>query len=55
MNFHMFEQCTDVSCNNIFAWLNQGPLTLTIFLHTIIVIPMFFIYKQEKARLEREQ
>jgi preprotein translocase subunit YajC len=47
----MFEPMTDV-VPSIFAWLNQGPLTLTIVLHTIIVMPMFFIYKQEKARLE---
>ena len=39
---------------SFFGILNQGPLTLTIFLHTIIILPMFFIYRQEKARLERE-
>jgi len=50
----MFEACTDVSCGNFFAFLNQGPLTLTIFLHTVLVIPMYFIYKQEKAKLESE-
>ncbi len=48
----MWEACTDVACGNLFAWLNQGPLTLTIFLHTVVVIPMFFIYFQEKKRLE---
>ncbi len=50
----MVEACSDIVCGNFFAWLNQGPLTLTIFLHTVIVIPMFFIYKQEKAKLEKE-
>ncbi len=39
---------------SFFGMLNQGPLTLTIFLHTIIILPMFFIYRQEKVRLERE-
>jgi len=39
---------------SIFATLNQGPLTLTIFLHTVIILPMFWIYKQEKKRLEEE-
>jgi hypothetical protein len=49
----MIEPLTDV-VPSFFAMLNQGPLTLTIFLHTIIVLPMIWIYKQEKARLERE-
>ena len=49
----MFESCADVSCNNIFAWLNQGPLTLTIVLHTIIILPMIWIYFSEKKRLEK--
>ena len=49
----MWETCTDLVCGNLFAWLNQGPLTLTIFLHTVVVIPMFFIYFQEKKRLEQ--
>mgnify|MGYP000029314455 CR=1 FL=1 len=40
---------------SFFAMLNQGPLTLTIFLHTIIILPMFWIYKQEKKRLQEEQ
>ncbi|MFV0562621.1 hypothetical protein [Malaciobacter mytili] len=39
---------------SFFATLNQGPLTLTLFLHTIIVLPMFWIYKAEKKRLEEE-
>ncbi|MCF6309685.1 MAG: hypothetical protein L3J19_04295 [Sulfurimonas sp.] len=49
----MFEPFTDV-VPSFFGWLNQGPMTLTIFLHSIIVLPMYFIYKQEKARLEQE-
>ena len=39
---------------SFFAMLNQGPLTLTIVLHTIIILPMFWIYRQEKKRLENE-
>ena len=50
----MFEHFTDV-VPSFFGFLNQGPLTLTIFLHSIIVLPMFFIYFQEKKRLEREK
>jgi hypothetical protein len=49
----MFELATDVNIG-FFAFLNQFPLGLTLFLHTIIVLPMFWIYKQEKARLESE-
>ena len=48
----MFEVCTDLACDNLFALLNQGPLTLTIFLHTVIILPMFFLYFQEKKRLQ---
>ena len=50
----MFEPMTDL-VPSFFALLNQGPLTLTIFLHTFIIFPMFWIYKQEKKRLEDEQ
>lgn len=50
----MIEHFTDV-VPSFFGFLNQGPLTLTIFLHGIIVLPMFFIYFQEKKRLEREK
>ena len=50
----MFEPMTDV-VPSFFAWLNQGPLTLTIFLHTVIILPMIWIYKQEKARLAAEE
>ncbi|WP_193311041.1 hypothetical protein [Poseidonibacter ostreae] len=49
----MFEPMTDL-VPSFFATLNQGPLTLTLFLHTFIVLPMFWIYKQEKKRLEEE-
>jgi hypothetical protein len=50
----MFSEFTDI-VPSFFGWLNQGPMTLTIFLHTVIILPMFWIYKQEKARLEQEQ
>jgi len=50
----MFEPFTDV-VPSIWGTLNQGPLTLTLFLHTLIVLPMFWIYKQEKKRLEEGQ
>ena len=49
----MFEPFTDV-VPSFFGTLAQGPLTLTIFLHTVIILPMFWSYKQEKARLEQE-
>jgi len=45
-----FEAFTDI-VPSFFGWLNQGPLTLTIFLHTVIILPMFWIYKSEKKRL----
>ena len=50
----MFELATDVNIG-FFAILNQYPLLLTLFLHTIIILPMFVIYKQEKERLENEE
>jgi len=49
----MFEKCVDLVCDNIWAWLNQGPMTLTITLHTLIVLPMIWLYFDEKKRLER--
>ncbi len=49
----MFEAFTDV-VPSFFGWLNQGPLTLTLFLHGFVILPMFLIYKQEKARLQNE-
>ena len=48
----MIEPFTDI-IPSFFGMLNQGPLTLTIFLHTVIVLPMFWIYKQEKAKLNK--
>lgn len=50
----MIEPFTDI-VPSFFGWLNQGPMTLTLFLHGIIVLPMFWIYRQEKKRLENEQ
>ncbi len=50
----MIETFTDV-VPSFFGTLNQGPLTLTIFLHTVIVLPMFWIYKSEKKRLESQE
>jgi len=49
---NMIDQFTDV-VPSFFGMLNQGPLTLTIFLHTIIILPMFWIYKSEKAKLNK--
>ena len=46
----MFEPFSGV-VPSIFGTLNQYPMLLTIVLHTIIVIPMFFIYKSEKKKL----
>lgn len=46
----MFAEFTDI-VPSIWGTLNQGPMTLTIFLHTMIVLPMFFLYKAEKKRL----
>ena len=45
-------QMTDV-VPSFFATLNQGPLTLTLFLHLIIISPMFIIYFQEKKKLNK--
>jgi len=50
----MIEQFTDV-VPSFWGMLNQGPLTLTLFLHTLVVLPMFWIYKQEKKRLEENK
>jgi len=48
----LFDKFTDV-VPSIWGTLNQGPLTLTIVLHTLIVLPMLFLYFKEKKRLER--
>ena len=50
----MIEPFTDV-VPSFFGMLNQGPLTLTIFLHTVVILPMIWIYKQEKARIASEK
>jgi hypothetical protein len=47
----MIEPLTDI-VPSFFAMLNQGPLTLTIFLHTVIILTMFCIYDKEKKRME---
>ena len=49
----MFTEFTDI-VPSFFVWLNQGSMILTLFLHSAIVLPMYFIYKQEKKRLESE-
>ncbi len=49
----MIENFTDV-VPSFFGMLNRGPLTLTIFLHTVIILPMIWIYFSEKKRLENE-
>ncbi|MDQ1339404.1 MAG: hypothetical protein QG567_556 [Campylobacterota bacterium] len=49
----MIEPFVDI-VPSFFGWLNQGPMTLTLFLHGIIILPMFWIYRQEKKRLENE-
>ncbi len=46
----MFTEFTDI-VPSFWGMLNQGPMTLTIFLHSIIVLPMYFIYKSEKKLL----
>ncbi len=50
----MFTEFTDIF-PGFFAWLNQCRMTLTLFLHSAIVLPLYFIYKQEKKRVESEQ
>ncbi len=49
----MIETFTDINYS-FFGLLNQGPLTLSLFLHLLVVLPMFWIYFQEKKRLESE-
>ncbi len=48
----MIDPFTDVF-PSFFGMLNRGPMTLTIFLHSLIVLPMFFIYFSEKKKLQR--
>jgi len=49
----LWEPFTDVN-QSFFGMLNQGPLTLTLFLHTVIILPMFWIYFSEKKKLEKK-
>ena len=49
----MIDKVTDV-VPSFFGTLNQGPLTLTIFLHTVIVLPMIWIYFSEKKKLNKK-
>lgn len=49
----IIEPFTDI-VPSFFGFLNQGPMTLTLFLHTVIILPMFIIYRQEKKKLEEE-
>ena len=48
----MFEPFTDI-VPSFFGTLNQGPMTLTIFLHMIIILPMFFLYYREKKKQQK--
>ncbi len=50
--FGLIQPFTDVN-HSFFGFLNQGPLTLTIFLHTVIVLPMIWIYFSEKKKLKK--
>ena len=46
----MISPFTDV-VPSFWGMLNQGPMTLTIVLHTLIVLPMIWIYFDEKKKL----
>jgi hypothetical protein len=48
----MIEAFTDVN-HSFWGMLNQGPLTLTLFLHTVIILPMIWLYFKEKKRLQK--
>ena len=50
----MFEPFTDV-VPSFFGTLNQGPMFLTIFLHTLILLPMFFVYFSEKKKRDERR
>ena len=50
----MIEAFTDVN-PSFFGMLNQGPLTLTIFLHTVLILPMIWIYFDEKKKLQNKK
>jgi len=46
----MISPFTDV-VPSFWGMLNQGPMTLTIVLHTLIVLPMIWIYFDEKKKM----
>jgi hypothetical protein len=48
----MFEPFSDI-VPSIFGTLNQYPMLLTVVLHTIIILPMFWIYAGEKKKLSK--
>ena len=48
----MFEAFTDI-VPSFFGTLNRGPMTLTIFLHSVIILPMFFLYYSEKKKQQQ--
>ena len=50
----LIEPFTDVN-PSFFGMLNQGPMTLTIFLHTVLILPMIWIYFDEKKRLQKQK
>ncbi len=47
-----FTEMTDV-VPSVYAWINQGPLTLSILLHTLILLPMIWVYKSEKKKMSK--
>ena len=47
-----FTEMTDV-VPSVFAWINQGPLTLSILLHTLILLPIIWVYKSEKKKMSQ--
>jgi len=49
----MFEPFSDI-VPSFFGTLNQFPMLLTVFLHTIIILPMIWLYYDEKKRLNNE-
>ncbi len=49
----MFTEFTDI-VPSFFGWLNQGPMTLTLFLQIAIVRRMSLTYNLEKRGEESE-
>lgn len=39
----------------LWEFVCNNNIILTAFLHLILIVPMFIIYKKEKARLEEEE